>query len=105
MSVDLQAILDLVDSRQDELVDLLCTLIKYETPAPPARNTAEAQAFVGRYLAELGFSIDTWDVHRNDPNVVGVLKGSAAEDHKSLIINGHMDVAEVSPDEAWETGP
>jgi acetylornithine deacetylase len=105
MSADLQSILELVDTRQDELVDLLCALIRYETPAPPARNTGEAQAFVGRYLADLGFLIDSWDVHRNDPNVVGVLKGTDSDNHKSLIINGHMDVAEVSADEAWETGP
>ena len=29
-------------------------------------------------------------------------KGIESETHKSLIINGHMDVAEVSADEAWE---
>jgi acetylornithine deacetylase len=44
-------------------------------------------------------------VHPGDPNVVGVLKGRAPEGASSLIINGHVDVAEVSPDEAWETGP
>ena len=32
-------------------------------------------------------------------------KGIESETHKSLIINGHMDVAEVSADEAWETNP
>jgi acetylornithine deacetylase len=105
MPADLKSILELVDSRQDELVELLCTLISYETPAPPARNTSEAQAFVGKYLSGLGFSIDSWDVYPGDPNVVGVLKGSAGDKYKSLILNGHMDVAEVSPDEAWETGP
>jgi acetylornithine deacetylase len=37
--------------------------------------------------------------------VVGVLKGAGDGAYKSVIINGHVDVAEVSPDEAWETGP
>jgi acetylornithine deacetylase len=105
MPADLASILELVDVRQDELVELLCTLICYETPAPPARNTADAQAYVCRYLSDLGFSIDTWDVYPNDPNVVGVLKGSGEGRYKSLILNGHMDVAEVSPDEPWETSP
>jgi acetylornithine deacetylase len=105
MPADLKSILEMVDSRQDELVELLCTLISYETPAPPARNTSQAQAFVGKYLSGLGFSIDTWDVYPGDPNVVGLLKGSGSDRFKSLILNGHMDVAEVSPDEAWETGP
>ena len=105
MPTDLTSILDQVDARQDELVDLLCRLIAFETPAPPARNTSEAQAFVGDYLSKIGFSIDMWDVYPGDPNVVGVRKGHTGGGYKSLIVNGHMDVAEVSPDEAWETGP
>ena len=105
MPTDLTSILDHVDARQDELVDLLCRLIAFETPAPPARNTSEAQAFVGDYLSKIGFSIDMWDVYPGDPNVVGVRKGHTGGGYKSLIVNGHMDVAEVSPDEAWETGP
>ena len=32
-------------------------------------------------------------------------KGIESDTHKSLIINGHMDVAEISADEAWETSP
>jgi acetylornithine deacetylase len=105
MPADLDEIIALVDVREEELVELLCRLIRFETPAPPARNTAAAQAFVGNYLAELGFSIDTWDVYPGDPNVVGMLKGSGGAAYRSLILNGHMDVAEVSADEAWETGP
>jgi acetylornithine deacetylase len=105
MSVDIQTLLDQVDSREGELTDLLCKLISFETPAPPARNTEDAQAFIAGYLQDLGFSIDTWDMYPGDPNVVGVLKGSGDGAYKSVIINGHVDVAEVSPDEAWETGP
>ena len=29
-------------------------------------------------------------------------KGAKSDSYKSLIINGHMDVAEVSADEAWK---
>ena len=101
----LQEILKQVDHRQDELIELLKTLISYETPAPPARNTKEAQEYVASLLSELGFSIDMWDVYPNDPNVVGVLQGEDSANYKSLIINGHMDVAEVNPDEEWEKDP
>lgn len=103
--MDISFLLDQIDSREAELVELLCKLISFETPAPPARNTAQAQAFVSDYLSDLGFSIDTWDVYAGDPNVVGVRSGSASANHKSLILNGHMDVAEVEAGEAWETGP
>ncbi|MEK3912687.1 acetylornithine deacetylase [Paenibacillus sp. FSL H7-0331] len=105
MKINLKALLQQVDQRQVELIDLVERLIRFQTPAPPARNTEEAQQFVAAFLQDKGFVIDKWDVYPGDPNVVGVLKGSASDTYKSLIINGHMDVAEVSPDEAWETTP
>ncbi|WNS82459.1 acetylornithine deacetylase [Domibacillus sp. DTU_2020_1001157_1_SI_ALB_TIR_016] len=94
-----------IDERKEELVELLKTLISFRTPAPPARNTEEAQQFVARFLSTKGFGIDKWDVYPGDPNVVGTLKGTNSEAYKSLIINGHMDVAEVTPDEKWESDP
>ncbi|TLS36950.1 acetylornithine deacetylase [Pseudalkalibacillus caeni] len=105
MDEKLLTILHQVKERQDELIDLLETLIRFKTPAPPARNTEDAQKFVTEFLQEKGFCIDKWDVYPGDPNVVGLLKGTDPEQHKSLIINGHMDVAEVSEDEEWETDP
>ena len=94
-----------VDERQDELIHLAKALIQFETPSPPARNTKEVQDFIASYLKTLDFTIDQWDVYPNDPNVVGVLKGTNAERHHSLIINGHVDVAEIDDNEQWDTGP
>ncbi|WP_226668264.1 acetylornithine deacetylase [Metabacillus litoralis] len=105
MAHHIEHIIDQIDERKDELIDLLKTLIKYKTPAPPARNTGDAQQFVADFLKEKGFSIDMWDVYHNDPNVVGVLKGKQADFYKSLIINGHIDVAEVNEGEQWEVNP
>ncbi|WP_334176209.1 acetylornithine deacetylase [Pseudoxanthobacter sp.] len=101
----LKPVLEAIDSRRDELFALLSRLVSFETPAPPARNTTGVQTFVAGELKALGFDIDMWDVHPGDPNVVGTLKGTAGDRMKSLILNGHVDVAEISPDEAWETGP
>ena len=94
-----------IDKRKEELFDLLKTLISFQTPAPPARNTEEAQQFVAGFLRDKGFAIDQWDVYPGDPNVVGTLKGTDPDAFNSLIVNGHMDVAEVSEDEQWETNP
>ena len=105
MEERLKLVLQQIDDRKEDLIDLVCKLISFETPAPPARNTKEAQDFVASFLKELDFEIDMWDVYPNDPNVVGVLKGSASTTHKSLIINGHIDVAEVNEDEEWEIDP
>lgn len=98
-------LLSKVEERQEELIELAKTLISFQTPAPPARNTKEAQAFVARFLEKHGFAIEMWDVYPGDPNVIGLRKGIAPEEHKSLIINGHIDVAEISPDEKWELDP
>ena len=89
----IQQLIEQVDERQHELIELLTTLISFKTPAPPARNTKEAQLYVAQFLEEIGFSIDMWDVYPNDPNVVGVRKGEKSATHQSLIINGHIDVA------------
>src|SRR3954464_12137939 len=94
-----------VDAQQEELIHLLEHLIRFKTPAPPARNTEEAQQFVASFLKEKGFQIDKWDVYPGDPNVVGVLKGSHSDHYRSLIVNGHIDVAEINEDEDWITDP
>ena len=105
MNEEVAQLLEQIDLRKNELLELTKTLIRFETPAPPARNTNEAQEFVAQFLRKRNFSVDKWDVYPNDPNVVGVKKGIESDTHKSLIINGHMDVAEISADEAWETSP
>ncbi|MCR8631351.1 acetylornithine deacetylase [Paenibacillus radicis (ex Xue et al. 2023)] len=105
MNEKLDLLIRQVDARQDELIGLLERLIQFRTPAPPARNTEEAQQFIASFLQEKGFAIDKWDVYPGDPNVVGVLKGQAGDAYKSLIINGHVDVAEVNEDEPWEKEP
>ena len=105
MDARLNDLLREVDDRHEELVSLVEKLIRYETPAPPARNTEDAQQFIASFLEEKGFSVDKWDVYPGDPNVVGVLKGSDSSSYKSLIVNGHVDVAEISEDEEWENGP
>ncbi|ADF37746.1 acetylornithine deacetylase [Priestia megaterium] len=94
-----------VEERKGELVQLLKTLVSYKTPAPPARNSHEAQRYVADFLKNCGFSIDMWDLYCNDPIVVGTLKGKKSAGYQSLIINGHMDVAEVQENEKWETNP
>ncbi|MEC2070380.1 acetylornithine deacetylase [Alkalihalophilus marmarensis] len=94
-----------VEEREEELIYLLQQLVEYQTESPPARNTKEAQDFIAHYLADAGFDIDMWDVYPNDPNVVAVKKGTASAHHRSLLLNGHVDVASVSKDENWTSPP
>ena len=105
MAGTIESLIGQVDERKEELVALLKTLVSYKTPAPPARNTSEAQHYIAHLLKQYGFEVDTWEVYPNDPNVVGVLKGTDSTRYNSLIINGHIDVAEVNEDEEWDIDP
>lgn len=96
-------ILGAIDERRGEIVNLLKRLIRFETPCPPGRNTVEAQRWIADTLEGMGFAVDTFDVFPGEPDVVGVLKGRGGG--RSIILNGHVDVAEVRPDEAWRHDP
>ncbi|MDR4946933.1 acetylornithine deacetylase [Neobacillus cucumis] len=94
-----------VEARKEELLDLLSKLVAFPTVSPPARNTNSVQDFIKTYLENLGFTTDKWDVYPGDPNVVGILRGDSSEHYNSLIVNGHVDVAEVGDDKEWRTPP
>lgn len=91
--------------RKEELLRLLDGLVSRPTVSPPARNTAEAQEIISERLRRLGFSLDTWELYEGDPIVVGVKKGTGARHCRSLILNGHMDVAEVGDTREWRRDP
>ncbi|BDG59654.1 acetylornithine deacetylase [Caldinitratiruptor microaerophilus] len=99
----LQAAERYIDEHRGALLALLQDLVAFRTEAPPARNAAGAQAYVARYLQELGLVTDVWDVFPGDPNVVGVRRGDPRK--HSLLINGHIDVAEVGEGHGWTRDP
>jgi len=96
---------DEIAARRDELIRLASALIAFPTVSPPGRNTSEAQAFIADYLIGLGFDVDLFDVYPGDPDVVGRLVGSASNQAASLLINGHIDVAEIGSAELWTRPP
>ncbi|WP_308634954.1 acetylornithine deacetylase [Paenibacillus silvisoli] len=94
-----------VEERQEELLALLAELVAFPTVSPPARNTLQAQRFMEERLLALGFETELWEVYPGDPNVTAVLRGSERETHRSLLLNGHMDVAEVGDSREWHGDP
>lgn len=93
-----------IREHQAELERLLADLVAFQTESPPARNAAAAQAYVANYLSDLGFTIDQWELFPGDPNVVGVREGEST--YRSLIINTHVDVAEVGDSRGeWSVEP
>lgn len=101
--MDLTKVTQQISSQQDDLLELVKQLVAFENPAPPARNTREAQNFVADYLRPLGFDIDQWALYDNDDIVVGTKNGDST--YQSLIINGHIDVASLNPDKQWSFSP
>jgi acetylornithine deacetylase/succinyl-diaminopimelate desuccinylase family protein len=89
---------------EDDLVALATRLIAFPTPSPPGRNTAALQAFVAEILADLGCRVETAEVYPGDPDVVGILPASDPGCH-SLLLNGHVDVAEVGDARGWHDDP
>lgn len=92
-----------IDERRSVLVALVRDLVAFPTLSPPGRNTAEAQAFLAARLRELGCEVEMFDVHPGDPNLVGRLAGTGGG--RSLLFNGHIDVAEVGNEAGWRWLP
>lgn len=101
----IEALQQQVDERQDELFALLAELVAYPTVSPPARNTLEAQRFLEKQLQASGFATELWEVYPGDPNVTAVKRGTDSKHYRSLLLNGHMDVAEVGDSGGWKHDP
>ena len=90
-------------SHRGLLLSTLGDLVGFATPSPPGRNTSEAQAYMAARLSALGFTVEGFDVYPGDPDVVGVRRGTGGG--RSLLLNGHIDVAEVGDAGAWTRPP
>ncbi|WP_439688157.1 acetylornithine deacetylase [Staphylococcus pseudintermedius] len=84
--------------------DILQTLIAHPTVSPPARNTVLLQRQIATWLEDIGFEVQTIPFYDNDCFVVGTLKGRNPEAAR-LILNGHVDVAEVEDEQFWRFNP
>jgi acetylornithine deacetylase len=114
---------DAIARREDELVELLRTLIRFDTtthvPGAPAREEAALQGYLAKRLRAAGASVD---VSEPEPALVaghpmiphgfsfagrpqlsarfaGVGRG------RSLLLNGHVDVVDVGALDAWVHDP
>ncbi len=107
-------VLDYLERRRGELVQLLSELIAIPTPNPPGENYGAFCDFVASWLAEAGLEVEV-DTPPADAlpellppesegqryAVLGRLKG--AEDHPDFCLQGHYDT--VRPSSGWESDP
>jgi acetylornithine deacetylase len=123
----LEAVDDFVAERTDDLVDLVRTLVGFETvsvdlsPGSEHRTNHEGplQRFVAERLAGLGAEVDQfepdaaslrshpmmppWHHWEGRPITVATLRGADAG--RSLIVNGHIDVVSPGDLERWTSPP
>jgi acetylornithine deacetylase len=114
---------DAIASREAELVELVRSLVRFDTTThvlgQPAREEAALQAFVAGRLRPLGAEVRVWE-----PDVSGLAGHPMIPDGfsfagrpqlaarfrgrgggRTLLFNGHIDVVSVEPRERWAHDP
>lgn len=111
-------IMKAVDARFDEQVEFLAELVGY----PSTRgNERDAQDFLATEFGARGYSVDSWTIEvekiaglpgfspvlGNYDDAVNVVATHAGADAsaRSLILNGHVDVVPVGPEDMWTSPP
>ncbi|MCU5746274.1 acetylornithine deacetylase [Staphylococcus sp. SQ8-PEA] len=84
--------------------NILEMLVKYQTESPPARNTDPLQDEIQQILEEIGFEIQRIPLYKNDSVINATLRGKDPTAPK-LILNGHIDVAQVGESSEWTYPP
>lgn len=106
---DLQPMLDKIDDRRDELVELTRDLIRFPTINPPGEAYQPCAEFIGKRLAKRGFDIeyvratDTPGDSDTYPRINVVARREGAGSGPCVHFNGHIDVVEVGS--GWTVPP
>ncbi|MBK5928638.1 M20/M25/M40 family metallo-hydrolase [Rhodobaculum claviforme] len=98
-----QALLARIDADRAEIVQFLQDFLRERTPNPPG-DTRGAAAFIRRFLDAHGLPHRVVSPHPEMPNIVGTWEGGLPGRH--LVLNGHIDVFPVDPDDPrWIVDP
>jgi acetylornithine deacetylase len=112
-----------IASREDELVDLLRELIRFDTTTSastaPARAEAALQAYLGDRLCAAGAAVEIFEpdprlvaghpmipegfTFAGRPQLVARFPGTGGG--RTLLLNGHVDVVDVQPIAGWAYEP
>jgi acetylornithine deacetylase/succinyl-diaminopimelate desuccinylase-like protein len=86
---------------QDETIDVLQSLIRFDTVNPPG-NERPAIEYLEAYLADAGFSTETLGVSEDRPNLIATLEGES--EGPTLVYLGHVDTVLAAAAE-WTHDP
>ncbi|MDA0994849.1 MAG: acetylornithine deacetylase/succinyl-diaminopimelate desuccinylase family protein [Proteobacteria bacterium] len=104
-----EQVLDRIDDRVDELVELTCDLIRFPTINPPGEAYQPCAEFIGRRLSKRGFDIEyvraVGAPGDNDayPRINVVARREGSRPGPCVHFNGHIDVVEVGS--GWTVPP
>jgi succinyl-diaminopimelate desuccinylase len=94
-------ILEEIENKQDELIDLCCKLIQFPSENPPG-DTSDISKFIIDYLKEADIGTD---VHESEANMLNLLSTIGAESGKHLLFCGHTDVVPAGDLSRWDFPP
>jgi acetylornithine deacetylase len=122
---DEQRLVDSVAARSDELVALLCDLIRFDTtsrsaPDSAARDEAALQRYLAARLRDAGAEVDVWEPAAADvadhpltpaggigfdgrPQLAARFRGGGGG--RSLLLDGHIDVVPARREDGWDQDP
>jgi acetylornithine deacetylase len=123
MSEQERSVCDEIAAAEDELVELVRRLIRFDTTThtagEPPREEAALQAHLGERLREAGAAVQVSEPdpalvagHRmipdgftfaGRPQLVGRFAGTGGG--RSLLLNGHVDVVDPGPSDGWAHDP
>ncbi|TQR12285.1 M20 family metallopeptidase [Psychrobacillus soli] len=96
-----QQLVDEVEKRKDELIELCSSLIRIPSENPPGDST-EASEFVSDYLKQFGLEVD-W--HEASEKMYNLVSSIGDESGKKLIYCGHTDVVPAGDLSKWDFDP
>jgi acetylornithine deacetylase/succinyl-diaminopimelate desuccinylase family protein len=104
-------VLRAVDSLKDELVQLVCDMVRIPsvTPMPAGFGSSDIVVEISGetqvnhalnpVMESCGLETDLWEVEKGRANLVGIWRGKGRG--RSLLLNGHVDVVSPGPSEKW----
>ena len=99
----LTSVLAQVEKQKTQLLEFIGRMISFATPNPPAKNTHALQKWLGEWLEGFGIQTVFHDLYPGEPLLVGKITGE--KPLHTLILNGHVDVAQINEDEHWDSDP
>ncbi len=89
-----------VESRSDELVELLSSFVGVASENPPGTCLKEGQAWIGEHLSAFGIPFDVHRTSRGETDHA-VMIGKVGDGERFMYLHGHYDVVPAFSDDQY----